>query len=108
MENQSNIIVEQTRLQSSAGIGYDFNIPSNYVVYFEREHNQELSLYIRKNYVDLKARFSAIELNFIYFPLSKNFVHNIDEVVAYYLPQLNYFQIPKSQQMIVIPLLVKK
>jgi hypothetical protein len=96
MENQSNIIVEQTRLQSSAGIGYDFNIPSNYVVYFEREHNQELSLYIRKNYVDLKARFSAIELNFIYFPLSKNFVHNIDDVVAYYLPQLNYFQIPEK------------
>ena len=96
MENQGNIVIEKTELQTHTGFGYDFNIPSNYVIYFEKEHNQELSLYIRKNYVDLKTRFTAIGLNFIYSPLLRTSLDNIEEVISYYLPQLNYSQIPEK------------
>jgi hypothetical protein len=96
MQNQSNLVVEEIRLQTQTGFGYNFDIPHNYVVYFEKEQNQELSLYIRQNYEDLKTRFAAIGLNFIYSPLLKKSVRDIEKVIAYYLPQLNYSQIPEK------------
>jgi hypothetical protein len=96
MQNQSNIVIEKTKLQTHTGFGYHLNIPDNYVIYFEKEHNQEFSLHIRKNYVDLKTRFAAIELNFIYLPLLKTGVDDIEKVIAYYLPQLIYSEIPEK------------
>jgi hypothetical protein len=93
MQNQSNIIVEKTELQTHTGFGYELNIPHNYVIYFEKEQNKELNLYIRKNYEELKNKFASIELNFIYSPFLINSVDNIENVLEYYLPQLNYYQI---------------
>ena len=96
MEELNNIIVEQSDLVIHTGFGYNFNIPHNYVIYFEKEQNKELSLYIRKNYTELKTKFASIELNFIYFPLLINSVDSIDKVLEYYFPQLNYYQIPEK------------
>ena len=93
MQNQSNIIVEKTELQTHTGFGYELNIPHNYVIYFEKEQNKELNLYIRKNYEELKNKFASIELNLIYLPFLVNSVDNIENVLEYYLPQLNYYQI---------------
>lgn len=93
MQNQSNIIVEKTELQTHTGFGYELNIPHNYVIYFEKEQNKELNLYIRKNYEELKNKFASIELNLIYLPFLVNSIDNIENVLEYYLPQLNYYQI---------------
>ena len=93
MQNQSNIIVEKTKLQTNTGFGYELNIPHNYVIYFEKEQNRELNVYIRKNYDELKNKFASIELNLIYLPFLVNSVDNIENVLEYYLPQLNYYQI---------------
>lgn len=93
MQNQSNIIVEKTELQTHTGFGYELNIPHNYVIYFEKEQNRELNVYIRKNYDELKNKFASIELNLIYLPFLVNSVDNIENVLEYYLPQLNYYQI---------------
>ena len=94
MQDKSNIIVEQSKLNIHTGFRYDFNIPNNYVIYFEKEQNKELSLYIRKNYEALKTKFASIDLNFIYLPLVMSSSKNIEEVIAFYFPQLNYYQIP--------------
>jgi hypothetical protein len=96
MQNQSNIIVEEIRLQTHIGFGYNFDIPSNYVIYFEREQNKELNLFIRKNYEELKTKFALIELNFIFLPFLTESSKNIEQIIAYYFPQLNYYQIPEE------------
>jgi hypothetical protein len=59
MQNQSNIIVEK-KLQTNTGFRYKFDIPHNYVIYFEKEQNKELNLFIRKNYNELKNKFDPI------------------------------------------------
>ena len=94
MQNLSNIIVEKSELKIYSGFGYNFDIPSNYVIYFEKEQNKELSLYIRKNHEELKAQFASIKLNFIYTPFLTQSIGNIEKLIEYYLPQLNYYQIP--------------
>jgi hypothetical protein len=94
MQGLNNIIVEQSELNIHTGFGYKLNIPYNYVIYFEKEQNKELSLYIRKNYEALKTKFASIDLNFIYQPLVMCSSKNLEEVIAYYFPQLNYYQIP--------------
>ena len=94
MQNLNNIIVELSKLNVHTGFGYKLNIPYNYVIYFEKEQNKELSLYIRKNYEALKTKFASIDLNFIYQPLVMCSSKNLEEVIAYYFPQLNYYQIP--------------
>lgn len=93
---QNNIIVEKTELRNQTGFGYDFNIPSDYVIYFEKEQNKQLSLYVRKNYINLKTRFNSINLNFIYLPLVEVSSKDVEEFISYYFPQLNYYQIPKQ------------
>lgn len=96
MQELNNIFIEKTELQTYTGFGYDFNIPSDYVIYFEKEQNKELSLYIRKNYEELKTKFASIELNFIYLPFLTDSSKNIEQIIAYYFPQLNYYQIPQE------------
>ena len=68
MQELNNIIVEHLDLQINIGFGGKFDVPYNYVIYFEKEQNVELSLYIRSNYEMLKTKFVSTELNFIYFP----------------------------------------
>ena len=94
MHELNNIIVELSELNLQTGFGHKLNIPYNYVIYFEKEQNKELSLYIRKNFEALKTRFASIDLNFIYQPLVMCSSKNLEEVIAYYFPQLNYYQIP--------------
>jgi hypothetical protein len=94
MQKQNNIIIEKTELKNNTGFGYSFNIPNNYVIYFEKEQNKELSLYIRKNYEVLKTKFASIELNFIYFSLIPITSKKVEEIISYYFPQLNYYEIP--------------
>jgi hypothetical protein len=94
MQDLNNIIVELSQLNVHTGFGYKLNIPYNYVIYFEKEQNKELSLYIRKNHEALKTKFASIEINFIYLPLVMGDSKNLEEVISYYFPQLNYYQIP--------------
>ena len=94
MQGLNNIIVEKTDLQTNTGFRYKFDIPNDYVIYFEKEQNIELNLFIRKNYEGLKTKFSSINLNFIYLPFLTESTKNIDQIIAYYFPQLNYYQIP--------------
>lgn len=96
MQNPSNIIVEKTKLQTNTGFRYKFDIPHNYLIYFEKEQNKELNLFIRKNYEELKTKFASIELNFIYIPFLTESSKNIEQIIAYYFPQLNYYQIPEE------------
>ncbi len=96
MQELNNIIVEQSELNIHTEFGSKLNIPNNYVIYFEKEQNKELSLYIRKNYEALKIKFAAIELNFIYSPFVIGSRTNIEELINYYFPQLNYYQIPSQ------------
>ena len=96
MQNQNNIIIEKTELQTNTGFRYKFDIPHDYVIYFEKEQNIELNLFIRKNYEELKTKFASIELNFIYLPFLTDSSKNIEELLSYYFPQLNYYQIPEE------------
>jgi hypothetical protein len=96
MQENKNIVVEQSGLFGNLGLGNKFNIPDNYVIYFEKEQNKELSLYIRSNYERLKSKFAANNLNFIYFPLISTSSTKIQELISYYFPQLNYYQIPEK------------
>jgi len=96
MQNQSNIIIEKTELQTQTGFGYDLDIPNDYVIYFEKEQNLELSNYIRKNHESLKSKFASIDLNFIFLPFLVDSIDNIENVLEYFLPQLSYYQIPNK------------
>lgn len=94
MLNNSNIIVEEVSLKSKINLGNNLNIPENYVIYFEKEHNKELNLFIRNNYEAIKTKFSALGLNFIYPPFIKVSRIQVEEILSYYTPQFNYYQIP--------------
>lgn len=96
MQANKNIVVEQSVLFGNLGLGDKFTIPDNYVIYFEKEQNKELSLYIRRNYQMLKSKFAASDLNFIYFPLISSSSTNIQELISYYFPQLNYYLLPEK------------
>lgn len=96
MQENKNIVVEQSGLFGNLGLGDKFTIPDNYVIYFEKEQNKELSLYIRRNYQMLKSKFAASDLNFIYFPLISSSSTNIQELISYYFPQLNYYLLPEK------------
>lgn len=94
MLNNSNLIIEELPLKNNINLGNNFNIPENYVIYFEKEHNKELNLFIRNNYKAIKTKFSALGLNFIYPPFIKVSRIQVEEILSYYTPQFNYYQIP--------------
>jgi hypothetical protein len=94
MDNQSNIIVEKTRLQTSAGIGCDFNIPDNYLIYFEKNEVIASNRYIKKNWIVLKNSFSKLGYKFVYMPLLIDAIKDVEEILAFYLPQLSCTNIP--------------
>ena len=96
MQELNNIIVEHLDLQTNIGFGGKFDVPYNYVIYFEKEQNVELSFYIRSNYEMLKTKFETNGLNFIYLPLIHTSTIKIEEVISYYFPQLNYNQLSEK------------
>ena len=96
MQKESNIIVELSKFNTNTGFGYNFNIPDNYVIYFEKEQDKELSFYVRCNYEMLKTKFAAKDLNFIYFPLIPTSSTKIQELISYYFPQLNHYLLPEK------------
>lgn len=93
MQSQTNIVVEKTNLQVQTGFGYKMNIPSNYVIYFEKEQNLNLSHYIRTNFDSIENQFATLGLKFIYLPFLTQSIADIDKVLEYYLPSLDYIQI---------------
>jgi hypothetical protein len=96
MQDLNNIIVEHLDLKTFLGFGGKFDVPYNYVIYFEKEQNIELSFYIRSNYEILKTKFETNGLNFIYIPLIHTSTIKIEEVISYYFPQLNYNQLSEK------------
>lgn len=94
MLNNSNLIIEELPLKNNINLGNNFNIPENYVIYFEKVHNKELNLFIRNNHDAIKTKFSALGLNFIYPPFIKVSKIQVEEILSYYTPQFNYYQIP--------------
>ena len=96
MQELNNIIVEHIDLKTNIGFGGKFDVPHNYVIYFEKEQNVELSFYIRSNYEMLKTKFETNGLNFIYLPLIHTSTIKIEEVISYYFPQLNYNQLSEK------------
>jgi hypothetical protein len=96
MQELNNIIVEYIDLKTFLGFGGKFDVPHNYVIYFEKEQNIELSFYIRSNYEILKTKFETNGLNFIYPPLIHTSTIKIEEVISYYFPQLNYNQLSEK------------
>lgn len=96
MQSQSNIVVEKTNLQVQTGFGYKMNIPSKYVIYFEKEKNIYLNLYIRNNFELLRIQFATLGLKFIYLPFLTQSIADIDKVLEYYLPALDYIQIQEK------------
>lgn len=94
MQDLNNIIVELSGLNTHTGFGYNLNIPDNYVIYFEREQNKELNIYIKENHNEIKAKFQAIGLNFIFPPFIKVSKIYVEEIISYFYPQFNYYHIP--------------
>lgn len=94
MLNNSNLLIEEVPLKNHINFGKNFVIPENYVIYFEMEHNKELNLFIRNNHEAIKTKFSVLGLNFIYPPFIKVSKVQVEEILSYYTPQFNYYQIP--------------
>lgn len=90
MQNQSNLIIEKSKLYRQDSFGDKFSIPIDYVIYFEKEYDSHLNKYISENYDQLKSLFKGVALNFIYPPLLTAKIEEVDKVLDYYLPQLAY------------------
>jgi hypothetical protein len=96
MQNQSNLIIEDNVLNWEYKFDNKFSMPSNCIIYFERENDIALNTYIRNNYDELSSLFSANDLRFIYAPFLISAVSDIDKLIDYYFPQLSYYQIPQK------------
>lgn len=96
MQNQSNLIIESNVLDGEYTFGYKFSMPSDCVVYFEKENDITLNTYIRNNYVELRRMFTANGFKFIYAPFLTNAVSDVDKLIDYYFPQLSYYELPQK------------
>ena len=96
MQEFKNIIVEQAKIKIDNGVWFKSELLNGYVIYFEENQNKELSIYIKNNYADLKKKFASLGLNFIYAPLIPTTSKKVEDIVSYYFPQLNYYQIPEK------------
>jgi hypothetical protein len=96
MQNQSNLIIESNVLDVEYTFGYKFSMPSDCVVYFEKENDITLNTYIRNNYVELIRMFTAKGFKFIYAPFLTNAVSDVDKLIDYYFPQLSYYELPQK------------
>lgn len=96
MQNQSNLIIENNVLNWEYKFGIKFSMPSNCIIYFEKENNIALNKYIRSNYDELRDKFSKHNFNLIFAPLLTNTINDLDKVVEYFLPQLTNYEIPQK------------
>jgi hypothetical protein len=96
MQEFKNLIVEQTIINNDIEVWFKSELLNGYVIYFEENQNKELSIYIKNHYADLKKKFASLGLNFIYAPLIPITSKKIEDIVSYYFPQLNYYQIPQK------------
>ena len=96
MQNQSNLIIEENVLDREYTFGNKFSMPSDYIIYFEKENNIALNVYIRNNYEKLRSKFYSNNFRFIYAPFLTTPVSDIDKVIEFYLPQLSYYEIPQK------------
>ena len=96
MQNQSNLIIEDSVLDIEYTFGNKFSMPSDYIIYFEKENNIALNSYIRNNYEKLRSKFYSNSFRFIYAPFLTTPVSDIDKVIEFYLPQLSYYEIPQK------------
>lgn len=96
MQNQSNLIIESNVLNGEYAFGYKFSMPSNCVVYFEKENDITLNTYIRNNYDELRKMFISNGFRFIYAPFLTTAVSDIDKLIDYYFPQLSYYELPQK------------
>lgn len=96
MQNQSNLIIENNALDAEYTFGNKFSMPSDYVIYFEKENDTALNTYIRSNYNELSSMFSVNGFRFIYAPFLMTAVSDIDKLIDYYFPQLSYYEIPQK------------
>ena len=46
MQKQSNLIIEDSILNIEYGFSYKFSMPTNYIIYFEKEREIALDIYI--------------------------------------------------------------
>ena len=93
MQHQKNLIVEKLSHKATDLATYNFSIPHNYIIYFEKEDNPALNIYIRKNHDDLKNKFLKLGYNFMFLPFLVTGVMGIDQLLEYYVPQLSNFDI---------------
>lgn len=93
MQHQKNLIVEKLSHKATDLATYNFSIPHNYIIYFEKEDNPALNIYIRKNHDDLKTKFLKLGYNFMFLPFLVTGVMGIDQLLEYYVPQLSNFDI---------------
>lgn len=96
MQNQSNLIIEQNVLNREYIFGNTFRMPSDCIIYFEKENDIVLNTYIRNNYEDLRSMFFVNGFKFFYAPFLTNAVSDIDKLIDYYFPQLSYYEIPQK------------
>ena len=96
MQNQSNLVIENHVLDIEYRFGRNISMPSDYIVYFEKEGNIALNTYIRNNYEELRNKFSKLDFNLLFAPLLTNTISDIDKLIAYYFPQLSYYELPQK------------
>ena len=96
MQNQSNLIIEDNVLDRAYTFGNKFSMPTDFIIYFEKENNIALNTYIRNNYENIRSMFSLNGFRFIYAPFLTTAVSDIDKLIDYYFPQLSYYEIPQK------------
>lgn len=96
MQNQSNLEIENNVLYREYTFGNTFSMPSDCVIYFEKENDIALNTYISNNYEELRSMFNANGFRLIYAPFLTTAVSDVDKVIDYYFPQLSYYEIPQK------------
>lgn len=96
MQNQSNLKIEDNVLNREYTFGNTFRMPSDCVIYFEKENDIALNTYISNNYEELRSMFNANGFRLIYAPFLTTAVSDVDKLIDYYFPQLSYYDIPQK------------
>jgi hypothetical protein len=96
MQHQDKLIIEDLGFRDGMNysISKDITLPSDYIIYFEKDKDVALNLYIKKNYDDIKSSFNKLDYNFIYVPNLIQEVENLQVLLEYFLPQLSTSDIP--------------
>lgn len=85
---KSNLIIEKFQFENLLFLPYELRVPSNYLIYFEREQNLGLNKYIVDNLDLIRARIKSIDKIFIYMPSIGGDTKNLKTILEFYFPQL--------------------